>query len=111
MLKGIETIWECILKNNLVEVQQDDSQATYWPGRKPSDGLISSTMGVEEISRLVRATSDPYPGAYFFKDKNTKIIVWEGAVVNSSKDYDIVFRARDGLYAVLKYDVEILVKS
>ena len=57
---------------------QDESMATYWEGRTPSDGEIKPDMTMEEIDRLVRATTHPYPGAFYFDKNGNKVIVWEG---------------------------------
>lgn len=70
---------------------QDDSKATYWPGRKPEDGQILKSMTIEEVDRLVRATTRPYPGA-FSMDGDKKVIIWSGSVEKpsrGSKDYPI----------------------
>lgn len=80
----IDNIWPKILSNSLIGHKQDESQATYWDGRKPKDGEINpATMTVEEVDSLVRATTKPYPGAFII-DKNKKIIIWSG-----TKDEDI----------------------
>lgn len=42
--------------------------------RSPKDGLISAKMSREEVSRLVRATCWPYPGAYI-EFKSYRIII------------------------------------
>ena len=44
--------------------RQDESAATRWPKRRPSDGELSSTMTCEEIDRQVRALLGPYPRAF-----------------------------------------------
>lgn len=66
------------LKNNdVVMRKQDESNATYWEGRKPSDGEIKPEMNIDEVDKLVRATTKPYPGA-FVQQNSKKIIVWKG---------------------------------
>ncbi len=75
---------------------QDDSKATYWPGRKPEDGRITGDMTVEEVVRLVRATTRPYPGA-FIEREGKKVIIWSGTI-----DADVTaimkISCRDGVY-------------
>ncbi|HET8658235.1 MAG TPA: formyltransferase family protein [Micromonosporaceae bacterium] len=44
--------------------EQDQSLASVWPRRHPSDGLIDLTMPAERVVRLVRAQLGPYPRAY-----------------------------------------------
>jgi methionyl-tRNA formyltransferase len=58
---------------------QDDSRATYWPARTPADGRILTSMSTQEVERLVRATTHPYPGA--FVEADGKILrIWSGQV-------------------------------
>ncbi len=45
---------------------QDHSQATYYGGRHPRDGEIDWSMSSKEIRNLVRAVTQPYPGAFSF---------------------------------------------
>jgi methionyl-tRNA formyltransferase len=64
---------------------QDESMATYWEGRTPLDGEIKPDMTMEQIDRLVRATTHPYPGAFYFDKNGNKVIVWEGMPVEFVK--------------------------
>jgi methionyl-tRNA formyltransferase len=59
--------------------KQDESMATYWEGRTPADGEITKDMSVDEVDRLVRATTHPYPGAYYYDVNGNKIVIWEGS--------------------------------
>jgi methionyl-tRNA formyltransferase len=43
---------------------QDQSRATYACTRLPEDGQIDWSAGTETADRLVRALTDPFPGAY-----------------------------------------------
>jgi methionyl-tRNA formyltransferase len=45
---------------------QDERLATYGCTRVPDDGLIDWRQGTLTIDRLVRALTDPYPGAFTF---------------------------------------------
>lgn len=76
-------ITQCIpklLDGTIRFVPQNDSLATYWPARKPSDGEINLNGSVWDAERMVRALSKPYPGAYcILGDKNT--IIWNATVV------------------------------
>lgn len=57
-------------------IAQDHSQASYFGGRKPADGLIDWTHGAGEIANLVRAVTHPYPGA-FTHWRGTPLLVWQ----------------------------------
>jgi len=45
---------------------QDNSEATYYGGRRPRDGEIDWSMSSNEIRNLVRAVTQPYPGAFSY---------------------------------------------
>jgi len=53
---------------------QDHSQATYLAVRRPADGEIDWSRPADEIERLVRSASRPYPGAFTYL-KGRKLLV------------------------------------
>ena len=53
---------------------QDPSKASYYPPRKPADGLICWNDGAERIRNLVRALTEPYPGAFFLHHGQKTIV-------------------------------------
>ena len=55
---------DTLLAGTAVETPQDEAQATYFGGRKPEDGRIEWTQSSRQIFNLVRAVTDPYPGAF-----------------------------------------------
>jgi methionyl-tRNA formyltransferase len=55
--------------------KQDESQATYFGGRTPEDGRIDWTAGAEKIYNLIRAVTQPYPGAFTDVD-GKKLFIW-----------------------------------
>ena len=55
-------------------VDQDLSKVSIWPKRRPEDGQISFGDDIESIDRLVRALTEPYPGA-FFQYRGCRVIV------------------------------------
>lgn len=71
--------WEDIVNGTIAPVPQDHSQATQWPGRKPEDGEIFSTMTMEEVDRMVRAVTHPYPGAFYRSEEGT-LRIWSAKV-------------------------------
>lgn len=56
--------------------RQDLSRGSYYGGRKPEDGRISWDCTAVGIYNLVRAVTDPYPGAYAFADSGEKVLIW-----------------------------------
>jgi methionyl-tRNA formyltransferase len=64
-----------LLAGTAQERPQDESQATYFGGRTPEDGRIQWTQSSRQIFDLVRAVTDPFPGA--FTDINgARLMVW-----------------------------------
>ena len=59
-----------------LRIPQDNSQSTYYQGRRPDDGEIDWRYTAREVRNLVRAVTRPYPGAFSFK-ANKKCILWE----------------------------------
>ena len=56
-------------------VSQDESQATYYRPRKPSDGYIDWSSIDTDIYNLVKGLTRPYPGAFTYL-QDAKFIVW-----------------------------------
>lgn len=75
----IRDIWPDLLAGTLKGRAQDDSKATHWPQRRPTDGEITEELSLEEIDRLVRATTHPYPGAFVIEN-GRKLVIWAGAI-------------------------------
>ena len=66
---------DALLSGIAPETPQDPAQATYFGGRKPEDGRIDWTQSSRQIFNLVRAVTDPYPGA--FTDVGAaRLMVW-----------------------------------
>ena len=66
---------DALLAGRAPEKPQDDAQATYFTGRKPEDGRINWTRSSREIFNLIRAVTDPYPGAFTDVD-GSRLMVW-----------------------------------
>ena len=56
-------------KNEIKEIKQNTEKISYWPQRKPDDGLINLDGSIYEAELLIRAVTKPYPGAFFLKKK------------------------------------------
>ncbi len=56
---------------------QDESAATFYGRRLPGDGLIDWRQPSADILALIRATSQPHPGAYTYAS-GRKLIIWKG---------------------------------
>jgi methionyl-tRNA formyltransferase len=55
---------------------QDESQATTFGGRKPEDGRIDWTQDAKKIYNLIRAVTQPYPGAFTDVGEDRLLIWW-----------------------------------
>ncbi len=66
---------DALLAGTAKETPQDEAQATYFGGRKPEDGRINWNQNSGQIFNLIRAVTDPYPGA--FSDLGgARLMVW-----------------------------------
>ncbi|AUH87748.1 TPA: bifunctional UDP-4-amino-4-deoxy-L-arabinose formyltransferase/UDP-glucuronic acid oxidase ArnA [Klebsiella pneumoniae] len=68
-----------ILAGTTDERPQDHSQATYVGRRTPEDGRLDWELPAQTLHNLVRAVSDPWPGAFGYAGAN-KFIVWKSRV-------------------------------
>ncbi|WP_334468441.1 bifunctional UDP-4-amino-4-deoxy-L-arabinose formyltransferase/UDP-glucuronic acid oxidase ArnA [Arsenophonus sp. PmNCSU2021_1] len=64
---------------------QDESKATYFGRRSAEDGLIDWSKSATEVNNLVRAVTEPYPGAFTYLAES-KMIVWRARVLEKSHD-------------------------
>jgi methionyl-tRNA formyltransferase len=72
----IERQLEALTTGTAPRRKQDDSQATYFGGRTPEDGRIDWTQGAEKIYNLIRAVTQPYPGAFTDVEGKRMLIWW-----------------------------------
>ncbi len=100
----IEKYLEDIVNDTITLREQDEKQATEWPGRKPEDGKLDSSMTKVEADRLVRAVTRPYPGAFYFDENGNKIIVWSARV--SDEPAQETFKLADGYLNPIEYEKE-----
>jgi methionyl-tRNA formyltransferase len=64
-----------LLAGTAPEMPQDETQATYFTGRKPEDGRIDWAKSSLQVFNLIRAVTEPYPGA--FTDVGaSRLMVW-----------------------------------
>ncbi|MBI5689828.1 MAG: formyltransferase [Verrucomicrobia bacterium] len=66
---------DALLAGTVRETPQDETQATYFGGRKAEDGRILWSQSSRQIFNLVRAVTDPYPGA-FADVGGARLMVW-----------------------------------
>jgi UDP-4-amino-4-deoxy-L-arabinose formyltransferase / UDP-glucuronic acid dehydrogenase (UDP-4-keto-hexauronic acid decarboxylating) len=69
-----------LAQGKLTETPQDDTQASYFGRRTPADGMLDWKRPAEQLFNLVRAVTQPYPGAFCPVGEH-KLIVWSADVV------------------------------
>ncbi len=75
----LRTVLHDLQRGHVIGEPQDESEATRFRQRKPSDGEIDLTKGAENAERMVRALTYPYPGA-FIRIGNKKLVIWNAEV-------------------------------
>jgi UDP-4-amino-4-deoxy-L-arabinose formyltransferase/UDP-glucuronic acid dehydrogenase (UDP-4-keto-hexauronic acid decarboxylating) len=112
----LEEILPLIKKGTAPRVAQNLKQGSYYGGRKPEDGRIDWSWPVMRIYNLVRAVTEPYPGAFTHLPEGQKLFVWWGlpkkcSIANGpvgtlefEKD-DVYVKASDGRLKLL--DIEV----
>ncbi len=59
-------------------IPQDISRGSYFGGRRPEDGRIDWRWDARRIYNLIRAVTDPYPGAFSLLPDGSRMILWWG---------------------------------
>jgi len=57
-------------------IGQDHTRSTYYGGRTPEDGAIDWSAPAERVRNLIRAVTDPWPGAFTSLRKQQLAIWW-----------------------------------
>jgi methionyl-tRNA formyltransferase len=73
----MKDVWPAVRAGTAPRIPQDDAKATYRGRRRPDDGRIDWTQPSMRIDGLVRAVTDPFPGAFTFLG-GRKLMVWQG---------------------------------
>lgn len=98
-------VWPRLLADQIVATPQDPAAGSVWPGRKPSDGAIDQSMSVHDVDRLVRATTRPYPGAFFDQRDGSRVRIWQGRIGTAGPgEMELTFG--DGSYAATEFSIE-----
>jgi UDP-4-amino-4-deoxy-L-arabinose formyltransferase/UDP-glucuronic acid dehydrogenase (UDP-4-keto-hexauronic acid decarboxylating) len=67
-------------------IKQDLSKGSYFGGRRPEDGRICWAWSAERIYNLIRAVTEPYPGAFCIMPDGAKMTLWWGAPEEVKKE-------------------------
>jgi UDP-4-amino-4-deoxy-L-arabinose formyltransferase / UDP-glucuronic acid dehydrogenase (UDP-4-keto-hexauronic acid decarboxylating) len=71
----LDEVLPSVKDGNAPRRAQDNSKATYYGGRRPEDGEIDWSLPAAEVRNLVRAVTQPYPGAFSFLG-DRKCLLW-----------------------------------
>ena len=86
LANGFIELYGQLLSNSICEIEQDMSARVVRGKRVYEDGYIDfSRMTSHQVDLLIRATTDPYPGAFTFYKKR-KITIW-GSEQNNIDGY------------------------
>ena len=82
----LDEVLPLIKRGQIPRQKQDLKVGSYYGGRCPEDGRIDWKKSADEIYNLIRAVTEPYPGAFALLDNDEKIIIWwaELAVVEEA---------------------------
>lgn len=71
-------------KGIVIRIPQDEKKASYWPKRKPEDGIVDWNMGTIQLYNWIRGLTHPYPGAFtYIKELNdNKLFIWKSKLTN-----------------------------
>lgn len=72
-----------MLQGKTSETPQDESSASVYGRRTPADGKLFWARPAEQLFNLVRAVTQPYPGAFCAVGEHT-LIVWSAEVVKGN---------------------------
>lgn len=99
----IRATFRPIVDDTVELIPQDESRATEWPGRKPSDGLLNpNELTTLAVDRHVRALTHPYPGASIRLSDGRLLRIWAGT---PGEDRGYQFSTADGRYTATEYDL------
>jgi methionyl-tRNA formyltransferase len=66
-----------LMKNGRApRMPQDISKGSYYGGRRPEDGRIDWRWPAVRIYNLIRAVTDPYPGAFCLHPEGAQLLIW-----------------------------------
>ena len=124
MIKLIHKNIDSLLSNKYELKKQLNRAPTYYPKRNIEDGVIFWDKSTSEIYNLIRAVTNPFPGAFTFLN-SSKITIWEaipfdkilfdpylkpGLILHVFINGDFIVKTGDGTILIKKYDMEKDVK-
>lgn len=108
MSVALDSLLPQLASGKLIAVEQDALMVTEFGIRKPEDGLIDWSYSAYDIDRLIKAASEPHPGAFTYSgmkkievkasrvERDLKIKGVQGRILKSNKD-EFLVQTGDGL--------------
>jgi methionyl-tRNA formyltransferase len=114
----IANVWPNLMAGKVSLTPQRAEDASEWPARTPEDGRFTSQNDCLSADYLVRATTHPYPGA-FFDDEDTRWRIWAGRAVKGARppeaprieNASLHLPLADGVFIATEWNREHLPKS
>ncbi len=75
----LDRLLPLVIEGRAPREPQDEAAATTFGGRCPADGLIDWAQSAASQYDLVRAVTDPYPGAFSYL-AGKRLVIWRAAV-------------------------------
>jgi methionyl-tRNA formyltransferase len=72
----LEELLPLIKKGIAPRIAQNLKEGSYYGGRRPEDGKIDWNWPVMQIYNLVRAVTEPYPGAFTYLPEGERLYIW-----------------------------------
>lgn len=116
MSLALDSLLPQLANGELIAIEQDHSLATEFGIRKPEDGLIDWSCSAYDIDRLIKAASEPHPGAFTYLgnnklevtssrvEQNLKIKGVQGRILKSQKDEFLVQTGKGLIWITIAFD-------
>jgi len=72
----LEETLPMIIAGQTPRIKQDLGKGSYFGRRRPEDGRIDWQWPAIRIYNLIRAVTEPYPGAFCYSPDGQKLIIW-----------------------------------
>ncbi|GJM26165.1 MAG: hypothetical protein DHS20C16_25800 [Phycisphaerae bacterium] len=118
MYQGITgEVVRAFVKGSVQRVPQPSGDHKFYPPRRPEDGWIDWNKRATDICNLVRAVSQPYPGAFGFVSER-RVTIWKcsvkrdsvniapGTILKAAGDDSFEVACGDGTLIVTDYSVD-----
>ncbi|SEQ08069.1 UDP-4-amino-4-deoxy-L-arabinose formyltransferase / UDP-glucuronic acid dehydrogenase (UDP-4-keto-hexauronic acid decarboxylating) [Rosenbergiella nectarea] len=75
----LQQVLPSLIQGTIASTPQDESLATYYRRRNKQDGRLNWYSSADELHNLVRAVTQPWPGAWSYSG-NQPFVIWQSKV-------------------------------